>query len=272
MLNREEYIEQAYFFRILVERIEENVPLQELFRSLKDEVLSTTKLPLAIDYLLNEMKLSGYFAPAMARLAHYFTRFQTYIIEAAEDERGRFDMRVALQILRFLAEFMQKSPNCQSVFLYQFEVLCRNRLGYDEGLAAMAEDPVYPPEWSEWIQNVRREIGILGLADMIFVRSEHYLQQQSRLQGKPVAAHGAGAFPGKGGQDRAGKPAQRSASAVCSVATPIGLSPRPPARTPRFSPRDDPPTHETHGAHGGTDEADRRRAERRNRHHQVLWA
>jgi hypothetical protein len=180
MLERDEYVEQAYFFRVLVERSKENVTMQDIFRVVEDEVLSTTKLAMAINYMLGELKHSGCFGPAMANLDHYFTQFQTYVISAAEDETGRFDMRVALNILRFWAEFMTKDPAPQAVFLYQFEVLCRNRLGYEDGLDAMSSDPIYSTEWSDWIQEVRRQIGILGLAELIFVRSEHYLRQRAR--------------------------------------------------------------------------------------------
>ncbi len=183
MLETEEYIEQGYFFRVLGERLRENVPMQELFLVLQNEVLSTTKLPLAISYLLSELKHTGCFGPAMAKLGHYFSRFQTYVVTAAEDEGGRFDMRVALEVLRYLAEFLATSPSRQGVFLYQFEVLCRNRLGYEEGLEAMSADPIYTPEWSEWIQLVRRQIGIVGLAELIYVRSDDYVQQRSRRQG-----------------------------------------------------------------------------------------
>jgi len=116
--------------------------MQELFHTLRDEVLSTTKLPLAIDYLLSELKHTGGFGTAMTRLGHYFTRFQTYVVIAAEDDRGRFDMRIALQVLRDLAEYLSKSPKPEGVFLYQFETLCRNRLSYDLGLEAMSDDPV----------------------------------------------------------------------------------------------------------------------------------
>ena len=186
MLERDEYVEQAYFFRVLVERLKENVPVQEVFRVTQDEILSTTKLPLAINYMLGELRLTGCFAPAMQQLAHYFTPFQTYVISAAESETGRFDMRVALNILRYLAEFMAKEPDPQAIFMYQFEVLCRNRLGYEDGLQAMSNDPVYSSEWSEWISDVRRRIGIVGLGELIYVRSGHYLKQRSRRESAEV--------------------------------------------------------------------------------------
>jgi len=186
LLEREEYVEQAYFFRVLLERMQENIPMQEVLRLAEDEVLSTTKLPIAIGYMLGELQLTGCISPAMAKLSHYFSAYQTYVVTAAEEEAGRFDMRVALTILRFLAEFMTKSPSPQAVFLYQFEVLCRNRLGYDAGLGAMAGSPIYDEQWTSWIGDVRRQIGMVGLAELMYVRSDHYLQHRSRVAGRDV--------------------------------------------------------------------------------------
>ena len=60
MLDREEYIEQAHLFRTLGERLAENVPMQELLEHVKQEVLSTTRLPMAIDFLLTELKHIGH--------------------------------------------------------------------------------------------------------------------------------------------------------------------------------------------------------------------
>ncbi len=186
MLEQEEYIEQAYFFRVLAERLGENVPMQELFRLLREEVLSTTKLPIAVDYMYGELKHSGCFGPAMAKLSHYFSPYQTFVISAAEEETGRFDMRVAINILRFLAEFLSKQPTLQAVFLYQFEVLCRNRLRYDQGLDAMSKDPIYPADWRDWITTTRRQLGIVGLGEMIYVRSEQYMHHRRSRESADV--------------------------------------------------------------------------------------
>ena len=48
MLDHEEYVEQAYFFRVLGERADNNIPMQDLLGTIRDEVLATTNLPLAI--------------------------------------------------------------------------------------------------------------------------------------------------------------------------------------------------------------------------------
>ncbi|MCL4207079.1 MAG: hypothetical protein KJ000_31740 [Pirellulaceae bacterium] len=180
MLEREEYVEQAYFFRVLGERLLENFPLQELMGQLRHEILATTKLPLAIDYLLSELRHSGVMSRAMKQLAHYFTPYQTYVIEAAEEDRGRFDSRVAIEILHHEAKYLAGTPTPEGLFLYQFETLARNRLRYDRGLDAIARDPMYNDDWRQWIYTVRRQVGIVDVADMIFVRSWEYLRRKAR--------------------------------------------------------------------------------------------
>ncbi len=179
MLDREEYVEQAYFFRILTERLPENFPLQELMGQIRHELLATAKLPMAVDFLLAELRHSGVMSGAMGRLSHYFTPFQTYIIASAEDERGRFDMRVAIEVLRHEALYRSKDATPEGLFMYQFETLARNRLRYDRGLDAIAHDTMYNQDWREWIITVRRQIGIVDFADMIFVRSREYLLRKT---------------------------------------------------------------------------------------------
>lgn len=174
MLTREEYVEQAYFFGTLAERIRQAMPSQEVMESIKDEILATTKLPMAIDYLSAELRHGGAFAPAMTRLKHYFTPFQAYVVSEAEDERGRLDMVTGLEILRREADYRAAGASPQGIFLYQFESLCRNRLRYDPGLLAVSQDPLFDEAWRDWILAVRRQIGLIDLADMIFSRSEHY--------------------------------------------------------------------------------------------------
>ncbi len=186
MLNREEYVEQAYFFRILGERLPQNMPLQDLLAQARDEVLSTTKLPLALGFLLTELNHAGTVGTAMARLRHYFTPFQTYLVNEAENERGRFDMRVAVEVLRKEADYRASEPTRPGIFLYQFETLCRNRLRYDHGLLAISEDPAFDDDWRKWIIKVRRQIGMIDFADMVYVCSKHYLLQQAK-RGKTTA-------------------------------------------------------------------------------------
>ncbi len=191
MLDREEYVEQAHLFHALGERMRQNMAVQELLISLKEEILATTRLPLAMDYLAAELKLVGMFSSAMAKLGHYFTPFQTYVVAEAERERGKFDLSVALKILERDALYRAAGATPQGVFLYQFECLARNRLGYDRGLAAAAGDPIFDDGWREWILTVRRQAGIVDFADMVYVRSERYRQDRQRQgldmeESKPV--------------------------------------------------------------------------------------
>lgn len=188
MLAREEYVEQAHLFRTLSERLAENVPMQELLTQVKQEVLSTTRLPMAIDFLLTELRHIGMMSTAMARLPHYFTPFQTYVMKEAESERGRFDLRIAVEILRYEAEYRAKLPIPQAMFMFHFECLCRNRLKYDPGLGAVAGDPIYDDNWKQWINDLRHRIGMVDFADMIYVRSEFNLIHLKRPGEPPPVA------------------------------------------------------------------------------------
>ncbi|MBB73289.1 MAG: hypothetical protein CMJ75_02115 [Planctomycetaceae bacterium] len=184
MLEREEYVEQAYLFRVLADRLPDNIPLQDILEDVDEELMATTKLPLAVSFISSELKHLGQFAPAMEKLSHYFTPFQTYLVRAAEDDRGRFEMRVAIEILRMEAEYRAEEPTCQGIFLYQFEALCRNYLEYDRGLQAIALDPIFDESWHEWILTVRRQVGIIDLAELLYVRSEHYWERE-KAAGRP---------------------------------------------------------------------------------------
>ncbi|HLA85449.1 MAG TPA: hypothetical protein VJL29_11700 [Thermoguttaceae bacterium] len=185
LLDHEEYVEQAYFFRTLGERMRMDMSTQDLLVAIRQEILATTKLPMALEFMEQELRHTGGFSTAMAQLQHYFTPFQTFIVAEAETEGGRFDFRIATEVLEKDAEYRAGSPSAQGVFLYQFETLCRNRLGYDRGLAAMTGDPVYDDNWREWILTVRRQIGIVDFADMIYVRSEHYLTHHEAAE-RPI--------------------------------------------------------------------------------------
>jgi hypothetical protein len=173
-LGREEYVEQAHFFRTLGGQLRRNTPTQDVLASVREEILATTKLPLAIDFLLAELRHVGILAPGMAKLTHYFTPFQCFVTSEAENERGRFDLRTAVEVLCREAEYRAETPTRQGLFLFQFEVLCRHRLGYDGGLAAIAADPAFDPTWQTWILALRRKIGMVDVADLIYVRSEHH--------------------------------------------------------------------------------------------------
>jgi hypothetical protein len=124
----------------------------------------------------------------MSRLTHYFTPFQSFVMSEAENDRQRFDLRIGLEVLAREAQYRAEGATRQGLFLFQLEVLSRNRMGYDAGLEAVAADPAYDNAWQNWIFTVRRQIGIIDLSDLIYVRSEFYHERQAAEQGNPGAA------------------------------------------------------------------------------------
>jgi hypothetical protein len=184
-LDREEYVEQAYFFQTLRERMQQDMSTQDLLTAIRQEVLTTTMLPYALDFMAAELRLTGGFSTAMARLPHYFTPFQSYVVGEAEKAEGRFDFRIALEIMQREVEYRAQGAKPQGIFLFQFETLCRNRLGYDRGLEAVAADPIFDETWREWILTVRHQVGLIDFADMIYVRSELYRKTRKKAE-KPI--------------------------------------------------------------------------------------
>jgi hypothetical protein len=198
-LDREEYVEQAYFFRVFRERVAANMAAQEILDQVHQEILSTTRLPLATQFLSTELKHSGLLASGFTRLPHYFTAFQAFVVRQAEQEGLRFSMPQALLILEREATYRADAPTRPGLFVYQFEAISRNRLGYDEGLAAMAEDPFYDADWVEYLQLVRRQVGAIDFTDLVYLRSEFYVEEQRRLDPayEPPAPPLIGAKEGK---------------------------------------------------------------------------
>ncbi len=182
ILEREEYVEQAYFFHALGSRMKDNLATQDVLDVVKQEILATAKLAIAIDFLASELRLHGVFAPGMARLQHYFTPFQAYLIEEAENERGRFDFDLALLILEREAKYRADGATRQGVFLFQFEVIAHNRLRYTRGMDAIQADPIFDDEWRDFIKRVKTQMGLVELSDMIYIYSQHYRQVQQRQQ------------------------------------------------------------------------------------------
>ena len=191
MLDREEYIEQAYLFRTLGERILDGVAMQEALVHLGHEILATTKLPLAIDYLISDLRLVGTMASAMGRMSHYFTPFQTFVVAEAEDEEGRFDLRTALTILEREAAYRAENATPQGLFFFRFECLSRNRLDYMHGLTATANDDIFNADWKDWIKMVSRQVGLVDLADLVYVRSDELLRRQQRRHPADRTTHNA---------------------------------------------------------------------------------
>jgi hypothetical protein len=181
ILEREEYIEQAYFFRTLRERMfEEQIPTQVVLERVHEEILAISRLPMAIQFIATELKHSGLLASGFAKLPHYFTPFQTYVVEQAEDERNRFSIDIAFLVLEREASYRAAAPTPQGLFVYQFETLSRNRLGYEVGLRRIRDDSQYDDTWKGFIDFVRRQIGAVEFADLVYLRSAWYVTDQRR--------------------------------------------------------------------------------------------
>ncbi len=188
-LDTEEYVEQTYFFRTLRERLAQNMPTQEVLARIREEILATTRLPIAIEFLTAELKHTGVLGPAMERLAHYFTPFQAFVVSQSEVEGSRFTTEVALAVLEREAEYKARSPAPAALFCFQFETLCRNRLGYEIGLPKVADDPIYSDDWRAWIRKLRRQLGTIEFADLVYARSEHAVNEGRRRRPDYVAKH-----------------------------------------------------------------------------------
>jgi len=180
MLDREEYIEQLYFFQTLRERIKASIATQDVLERIDQEILSTTKLPMAIQFLATEIKHSGLLSTGFKLLSHYFTPFQTFIIKSTEDEKRKFSIDTGLHVLEKMAKYHADLPSPSGLFVFQFEILSRNKLGYDEGVTAMANDPLYSQGWKDFILFVSKQIGLVEFAEFVYLRSEYYLEVERK--------------------------------------------------------------------------------------------
>lgn len=181
-LDREEHIEQAYFFRTMRERVEEKTPTQEILERIHEEILTTTRLPMAIQFLATELKHTGQLSSGFARLPHYFTPFQAFVIRQTEEEKLRFSLEIGLLILEREASYRAEKPTMPGLFVYQFETISRNRLGYEPGLRCMQEDFFYDADWKAYIELVRRQVGAVDFADLVYLRSDLYVLEQRRKE------------------------------------------------------------------------------------------
>jgi hypothetical protein len=181
VLDREEYIEQVYFFQAFRERLADGLPAQDILSRVGEELLSTTRLPMAVSFLSSEIKVNGLMGPAMTRIGHYFTPFQAHVMSQAENDFSRFAMDQALLILEREARFKAENPSLAGLFVYQFEALSRNRLGYNKGLAAMSGDPLYTEDWRDYIVTLQSRLGDVDFADLIYVRSAFFVAERRRM-------------------------------------------------------------------------------------------
>jgi hypothetical protein len=180
VLDREEYVEQAYLFRTVRERLAENYAAQDILQRVGDELLSSTRLPYAVAFLASELKHTGLVASGFAKLPHYFTAFQAFVVRQAEDEKSRFPMTTAFLVLEREAAYRAEKPTKPGLFVYQFETIARNRLGYLDGLEAMALDPFFDVDWRNYFDTLRKNVGEIDFCDLVYLRSELYAIEERR--------------------------------------------------------------------------------------------
>jgi hypothetical protein len=185
-LDKEEYIEQAYLWRTFLERLLDGVPSQEILLQLQEEILSTTSLPMALDFLLGEVRHNGRLSDAMTLMSHYFTPFQSYIMNRAEEDKIRFDILIALQILAAEAAYRASElATPQGLFIFQFECIARNRLGYDGGLSSVAGDPFFDEPWQRWIRWIKQQLGAAEFSEFLYLRSDFAVEEKRRALRDP---------------------------------------------------------------------------------------
>lgn len=180
VLDREEYIEQAYFFRAFRERLADNLAAQDILTRVHEELLSSTRLPYAVQFIASELKHSGLLGNGFSRLPHYFTQFQAFVINQAELETSRFPMHTALIVLEREAQYKADKPTRPGLFVYQFETIARNRLGYLDGFAAMAAEPLLDADWRAYIRLLPKQVGDIDFSDLVYLRSDFYVLEQRR--------------------------------------------------------------------------------------------
>lgn len=185
ILDREEYVEQTYFFRTFRDRLADNMPSQEILRTVGEEILATTKLPTAIEFMAAEAEHQGLMSAAMKRLNHYFAPFQAFVVEQAELDRTKLTMDMALEVLEREAAYRAgdgygRVPCPAGLFVYQFEAMSRNSLGFRDGMEAIAGDPLFNDDWRSWLLKIRHELGTVEFAEMIYTRSEQRVDDINR--------------------------------------------------------------------------------------------
>ena len=152
--------------------------MQEILAQLDQEILATTNLPYAIQFMLAELRHSGQISQACARLPHYFTPFQAYVLEQAENDTTRLPFEQALLILEREAEYRSKDPTPAGLFIFDIETMSRNRLGYMEGLRRLQFDSFFDDDWCDFFELVRMQLGVRELPELVFARSESFVSRR----------------------------------------------------------------------------------------------
>jgi hypothetical protein len=78
------------------------------------------------------------------------------------------------------AAYRGGTPTKPGLFVYQFETIARNRLGYLDGLEAMTADPFYDADWRAYFDTLRKNVGEVDFSDLVYLRSELYANEERR--------------------------------------------------------------------------------------------
>jgi hypothetical protein len=89
-------------------------------------------------------------------------------------------MPTALLVLEREAAYRAETPTKPGLFVYQFESIARNRLGYVDGFGAVSDDPFYDEDWRIFIRVLARQIGDIDFSDLVYLRSELYVLERRR--------------------------------------------------------------------------------------------
>ena len=144
-------------------------------------------------------------------------------------------MDLALRCLEAEAKFRAKSPSPAGLFVFEFEVMCRNKLGYSEGLDAMALDGAFDEDWGGYLETVRRIVGEIDFADIIYVRSE--LANREALKRDPEAKLPPALFGEKEGKIARASKGRDPLFLFSALQRQLGYP-----EVPRHVPREDPLT------------------------------
>ena len=211
VLDRDEYVEQAYFFRVFRERLADNLPAQDILTRVHEELLSSTRLPYAVQFLVAELKHSGLLANGFcetAALLHSVPGVRRS--GRPRTRRSGFRCRRPCSSWNARRSSRPRSPTKPGLFIYQFETIARNRLGYLDGTAAVAADPIYDADWRAFIGGLPRQVGDIDFADLVYLRSELY-RAGAAARESVLRAVAAAAVRREGGEDRQGEPQPRPA-------------------------------------------------------------
>src|SRR5262249_33918164 len=126
------------------------------------------------------VKHTGLLSSGFARLGHYFAPFQAFVLQGTEDERKKFDIGLGLLVLEREAQYRAGNISPAGLFVYQFETMSRNRLGYEAGIRAMQADSYYAADWKQFLGDIWSQLGVVDFADLIFLRSELYVSERWR--------------------------------------------------------------------------------------------